>query len=76
MRTFIFEHSSLKNWERCYSVTNVKACTLKGAFKRARKRIPRDHDIYQVLTRIRGCGIPQPIWDFFNGSYFCPKNLI
>ena len=66
MRKFRVEVANNENWERRHRVIVVKATTLKGAFKRARKKMRAGEMVYQVMTRIRGCELPQPIWDFFN----------
>jgi len=65
MRKFYFEMEISDNH---YRIFMVKACTLKGAFKRARKYIKRDEFLYQICTRIKGSSLKQPIWDFMNGN--------
>ncbi len=74
MRKFEFEVANDENWERLHSIIKVKACTLKGAFKRARKLFKKDETIYQVCTRVKGCALTQPVWDFFNGELVYEQN--
>lgn len=68
MRTFIVGHASSENGGYLLSTIKVKACTLRGAFKRARKKIPHQNDIYQVTTRVRGCALFQPVWNYVGGN--------
>ena len=76
MRRWIVEYADDENWERVHKVITVKACTLKGAFKRAFRKVPKDCNIYQISTRREGVPLPQPVWDFFNGATLCPSKLM
>ena len=40
-----------ENWEKLHRVIRVKACTLRGAIKRARRKMRPDEDIYQVSNK-------------------------
>ena len=73
MRTFFFEMTNSKNFEQRCRVVKVKAVTVKGAMKKARRKKVYLSDgtecdfIYQIATRKKGCELPQPIYDWFNG---------
>jgi hypothetical protein len=68
MRKFEVEVANDENWERIHRIIKVYACTVKGARKRAHKKIKRDESIYQICTRVKDCELWQPVWDFFNGN--------
>lgn len=74
MRKFEFEVANDENWERLHRIIKVKACTLNGAFKRASKFIKEDEMVYQVCTRVEGCTLTQPVWDFFNREIVHEQN--
>ena len=50
-------------WEKRHSICAIKANTLKGAFKRFRKRFP-DGEVYQVFR----ADAFRCVFDFMNGS--------
>ncbi len=68
MRTFYVEVADVESWEIVHRVIKVKACTINGAFRRAKKKFKFDESVYQISTRIEGCELDQPVWDFFNGN--------
>lgn len=68
MRTYLFLVETLENWENRGRIVRIKANTLRGAFKKAYKKIHKNEEVYEVLTRREGCKLPQPCWDFWNGS--------
>jgi hypothetical protein len=68
MRTYFFLMETLEDWEKHGRIILIKANTLRGAFKKAKKKFHRGEEIYEVLTRREGCKLPQPCWDFWNGS--------
>jgi len=76
MRKWTVEYANDENWEKHHKCLRVEACTLRGALKRAYRKIPKGTGIYQILTRIKGCELEQPVWDFFNQEYICPKSLL
>ena len=57
----------------------IKANTLKGVFRKIRRRQFYYtgnillNEIYQIRTRVRGCSLYQPIWNYYSGrmdNYF------
>ena len=71
MRHYCFEVSNGENWRRRRRLVRVKANTLKGAFRRARKKIRYDEVVYQVTAgknKRRGYGQGYLVWDYWNGS--------
>jgi hypothetical protein len=66
MRKFNVEVATDENWEHHHRIVKVYACTINGAIVRARKKMNKSESIYQICTRINGCNLWQPVWDFFN----------
>jgi hypothetical protein len=54
--------------DRFFRIIRVRANTVRGALRRARKSMRNWEAIYQVTTRVEGCNLEQPVWDFFNGN--------
>ncbi len=46
----------------------VRANTIRGAKRRARRKMNPDEWFEQVETRVRGCSLQQPVWDIMNGN--------
>ena len=68
MRRYQVEVATEENWERLHRVIRVRACSIRGALKRAIKKMRTGESVYQICTRVRGCELNQPVWDFFNGN--------
>ena len=66
MRTFFVDVETEIGWGGFGRTIRVKANTLRGAFKRAKKYMRPDEMLAQVCTRVRGCELAQPVWDFYN----------
>ena len=67
MRTFYCDVETEIGWGGFGRTIRVKANTLRGAFKRAKKYMRPDELFAEVLTRVRGCELAQPVWDAYNG---------
>ncbi len=69
MRTFYIDLETDEGWERYGREIKVKSNTINGAIKRSwKKGRKKDENIYQICTRISGCSLPQPVFDFMNGN--------
>jgi hypothetical protein len=66
MRTFFCDVETEESWDRFGRTIRVKANTIRGAMRRAMRLMRADEMFYEVRTRVRGCELPQPVWDAYN----------
>ena len=70
MRTYYCEVASIDNWEKLHKVIKIEADRLEDVFPKLNEVKKEDEDIYQIAIDMKGCALPQPIYDFYNGQLF------
>ncbi len=68
MRRFTMLVTNDEDFGRRGRLIRVRANTIRGAMRRALRKMKPYEWFEQVETRVRGCELKQPVWDSYNGN--------